>query len=119
MSNVSRRYIEKCVRYYKTLLGIEHAVTIKWSGASDDSYAEVQTAPEYHKHEIAVNLDKVTSRKDARLVAIHELCHVLLAPYTETARNVRVKGVRKLLNFAEEAIVTQMEKMPIWKGFKP
>ena len=116
--SISRKHIEKAVAYYQVLMGIEHAVNIKWTVTSDEAEADVVSMPEYHKHTVSFNLDKLKTKKQVKAAVVHELAHVAISSYTQLAKALRVKGTRNALSDAEEALVTLIEKWPVWGGFK-
>ncbi len=115
---ITKKTVTKEVLKWRKLFNLEHYdFTVKFGGVSDNNYAVVETDHPYLRVEIAFNMDNFKDMKTLRKKIIHELMHVVLSQYVETAA-VFAGSKRKILSDLEENLVTQIERWELWGKVK-
>ena len=115
---ITKKIVHREVIKYKKLLNLEvWDFTVKYDGTSENDYATVAADPAYLRAEIAFNLSNIKDIKTLRRKLIHELMHVVLSQYTQTAV-VFAGGKKKILDELEERVVTEIERWELWGKVK-
>lgn len=115
---ITQKMVRREVLKWRKLLNLEYLdFSIKFGGVSENNYAMVETDIPYLRVEIAFNLDNFKDMKLLRRKIIHELMHVVLCQYAETA-SVFAGSKRKILTDLEENLVTQIERWELWGKVK-
>ena len=108
----------KEVRKWKKLLNLEvwdFKVTV--TGVPTSNFAEVDVDYPYLRADLGFNLDNIKDMKTLRQKVIHEMMHIILAPYTDPAA-VFAGGKKKILADLEENLITQIERWELWGKVK-
>ena len=115
---ITREVVIKEVRKWKKLLDLEvWDFNVKTTGVHDSNFAEVEVDHPYLRAELGFNLDNIKNMKMLRKKVIHELMHIILAPYTDPA-GIFAGPKKKILSDLEENLVTRMERWELWGKVK-
>ena len=109
----------KCVRRYQRLFGLDHWKIKVEITDSKKNYGKCETNPEYERATIYLSRKKNTSKAKLKLTVIHELMHAFISQLTHDAQTLLGGKVKKVLVARrEEALITQIERWPLWKLLK-
>lgn len=114
---MTKKKMRACVSYYKILLGLKHwSIDITFFKSSK-LYGKCDISPEYEKATLYLSTKMIKENAELKSTVIHELMHVFLSQLTHDVRDI-IKGSRskKLLRRREEALITQIERWPLWSG---
>jgi hypothetical protein len=100
---------------YKAKLELEEWELHVEEGCKDpDTYAEVFINQDYYKATINFNIKRIKTKKKLRKTVVHELWHIILAPYTTLATQLAGKRHTEILSTFEEMTVTRIERLNFW-----
>lgn len=108
--------IRTAVLWYLDLLGLSHwDVTIKF-GYLDGGGSECRSEPRYLRADLIFDLDSIPDTEVADY-ALHEVLHLKVDPLWQFAEGLIGDDPRfsVMLEDAGEAVVTALERMPVWK----
>ena len=115
---ITKAVVLKEVLKWRKLLDLEAwDFTIKTGEVDENNFAECAATPAYLRAELGFNLDNIKDMKTLRKKVIHELLHVTMSQYTDTA-DVFAGSKKKILSDLEENLVTRMERWELWGKVK-
>ncbi len=114
---IPKKQMKACFRLYQILMGLSSwDLTVNFT-TSKKVYGTCMAEPEYMKATITLSLAKIRTLGHLKATVIHELMHVVLSPMTHDAQYlVKGKKLSKLLIRREEALITRLEKWPLWSS---
>lgn len=112
---ISPSDVKQCVRKWQKRFGLSGwRIHVGYYTEEQDSIADCRALSQYHVAYLNFNLDRIRTEKLLEHTVIHELLHVVLDPLTSNAKEF-AGDAGQVMVYLEEAVVTQMEKWPVWR----
>jgi hypothetical protein len=101
-------------RHHQDLMGLDSwTIKLFWRPVGDHKIMATSAEPEYYQASIDIDLEDLDIEHLSEYVR-HELLHVLLWQYTETAESLVLKKAKGTIRKLEERTVSDLERMPLW-----